>query len=100
MVAVVMTRDVSVNSVDTLEVSTIKPTAVCHVQKVITVRSSPKEGTSQMIMDYRVRRGPIVPRVQHRDRSHVQRDIIVQRLHTMKSIHVTQGIIVLKVVQI
>ena len=73
---------------------------VCHVQKGITVRSSLKEETLQMITDYRVRRGPIAPRVQHHAQSHVQRDTIAQRLHSMKSSHAMQEIIVLKVAQI
>ena len=80
--------------------STMKRTDVYHVQKGITVRSSPKEETLQMITDYRVRRGPIVPRVQHHDQSHVQLDTIAQRLHSLKSSHAIQEIIVLKVAQI
>ena len=78
----------------------MKRTDVYHVQKGITVRSSPQEVTLQMTMDYRVRRGPTVLRVQHHDQSHVQLDIIAQRLHSMKSSHAMQEIIVLKVAQI
>ena len=78
----------------------MKRTDVCHAQRAITVRSSPKEETLQMITGYRVHREPIVPKVQHHDQSHVQLDIIAQRLHSMKSSHVMQEIIVLKVAQI
>ena len=77
----------------------MKPMDVCRVQKDITVRSSPKEGTCQMITDYRVRQGPIVPRDRHHGQSHVQPDFIVQRLHSMKSSHAMQEITVLKEVQ-
>ena len=78
----------------------MRRTGACRVQKVIIVPNNLNEVTFQMIMVYRVRQGPIVPRVRRPDRNPVQLDSIVPRRHTMSHTHAMQVTTVLKVVQI